>query len=216
MGLRLSSATAVGCLTAAAALFPPTAASAAPFQRGVLLRGTVVTRGKVADLVVITGKPRSPYESLVDATERDVRLTLVGGDPLAGDPRLMRRLKASDFETIRSARGRFAEAIDVTKRGVAKGSERISQIEARLRAALSALGGADGFAYLKSRVGFGGFANVPDGQFRTSYLEPTFGLRSDGSLNAQAIALAPLLPWDDEARFALIEGRVDGVPYRPT
>jgi hypothetical protein len=78
---------------------------------------------------------------------------------------------------------------------------------------VSALGGADGFAYLKSRARFGAFTNVPDGQFRTSYLEPTFGLRSDGSLNAQAIALAPLLPWDDEARFALIEGRVDGLPY---
>ena len=172
-----------------------------------------IARGKVADLAVITGKPRSPYESLVDATERDVRLTLVGGDPLAGDPRLMRRLKASDFETIPSADGRFAKAIDVTKRGVANGSERLSQIEVRLRAALSALGGADGFAYLKSRVGFGAFAGVPDGQFRTGYLEPTFGLRSDGSLNAQAIALAPLLPWDDEARFALIEGRADGLPY---
>ena len=172
-----------------------------------------IARGKVADLVVVNGQPRSPYRSLVEATERDVRLTLVGGDPLAGDPRLMRRLKASDFETVRSSRSRFAKAIDVTKRGVAKGSQHLSQIEARLRAALSALGGADGFAYLKSRVRFGAFANVPDEQFRSSYLEPTFGLRADGSLNAEAIALSPLLPWDDEDRFALIEGRLSGLPY---
>ena len=79
---------------------------------------------------------------------RGVPLTLVGGDPLAGDPRLMGRLKASGFETVRS-----------------------------------------------------------------SYLEPTFGLRADGSLNAQAIALSPLLPWDDEDRFGLIEGRTGGLPY---
>ena len=84
VGLRLSSATAVGCLTAAAALFPPAAATAAAFQRR--------------------------------------------------------------------------------------------------------------FAYLKSRVRFGALANVSDEQFRSSYLEPTFGLRADGSLNAQAIALSPLLP----------------------
>jgi len=103
VGLRLSSATAVGCLTAAAALFPPAAATAAAFQRR--------------------------------------------------------------------------------------------------------------FAYLKSRVRFGALANVSDEQFRSSYLEPTFGLRADGSLNAQAIALSPLLPWDDEDRFALIEGRPGGLHY---
>ena len=172
-----------------------------------------IARGKVADLIVVSGRSRSPYRSLVDATERDVRLTLVGGDPLAGDPRLMGRLKAKRLQTVHSSRGRFAKAIDVTKGGIAKGSQHISQIESRLRAALSALGGADRFAYLKSRVGFGAFANVTDGEFRTSYLEPTFGLRADGSLNAEAIALSPLMPWDDEARFGLIEGRSEGLPY---
>lgn len=59
----------------------------------------------------------------------------------------------------------------------------------------------------------GAFASTSDEQFRTSYLGPTFGLRADGSLNAEAIALSPLLPSDDEDRFGLIEGRPAGWPY---
>jgi hypothetical protein len=169
--------------------------------------------GRVADLLVIAGRPRSPYRSLVDATEREVLLTLVGGDPLAGDPSLMRKLKRTDYETIRSSRGGFTKAIDVTKRGVRKGSQRLAEIESKLRDALTALGGADGYAYLKARVGGGAFAGATDAQFRAAYLEPTFGLRPDGTLNAEAIPLSPLLPADDDARFRLIEGSRDGWSY---
>ena len=172
-----------------------------------------IARGKVADLVLVAGSPRFPYRSLIDATERDVALTLVGGDPLAGDPALMRRLKGSDFDTIVSTRDGFIKAVDVTKRGVIKGSQRLAEIEATLREALAALGGADGFAYLKARVRGGAFANATDDQFRTGYLEPALGVRGDGSLNAEAIELSPLLPVDDDVRFRLIEGSRDGWPY---
>jgi 5-methylthioadenosine/S-adenosylhomocysteine deaminase len=173
-------------------------------------RAGSIAPGKVADLMVINGSARSPYRSLIDATERQVRLTLVGGDPLAGDPAVMRALKRGDYETIRSAAGGFTKAIDVTRRGVPKGSERLAAIESNLRAALTALGGADGYSYLKARVGGGTFASATDAQFRSAYLEPTFGLRSDGTLNAEAIQLSPLLPEDDDFRFRLIEGDRDG------
>ena len=169
-----------------------------------------IARGRTADLTVITHPARSAYRSLIDAGSRDVRLTLVGGDPLAGDRSLMRRLKGSDFETVRSARRGFAKAIDVTKRGVPKGSERLAAIESALRTGLTALGGADGYAHLKAHVIGGAFANATDAQFRAAYLEPTFGTRSDGTLNAEAIELSPLLPEDDDFRFHLIEGRLDG------
>jgi cytosine/adenosine deaminase-related metal-dependent hydrolase len=172
-----------------------------------------ITRGRAADLTVISNPARSVYRSLIDAGDRDVRLTLVGGDPLAGDPKLMRALKGRDFETVRSVRGGFAKGIDVTKRGVPKGSQRLSRIESALRRALTALGGADGYAYLKSRVAGGVFARATDARFRSDYLEPTFGTRADGSLNAEAIELAPLLPEDDEVRFRLIEGDPGGWPY---
>jgi hypothetical protein len=39
------------------------------------------------------GVAASPYRSLIDATERDVRLVLVGGDPLVGDVDVLGRLK---------------------------------------------------------------------------------------------------------------------------
>jgi 5-methylthioadenosine/S-adenosylhomocysteine deaminase len=191
-----------------------------------------VESGKVADLMVLTeparspvrsGIPRSPYRSLIDATARDVRLTLVGGDPLAGDAALMRSLKRADFEMVRSARGGFAKAVDVTKSGVSKGTQRLATIERALRDGLTALSGADGYAYLKARVGGGHFAGASDERFHDEYLVPTFGTADNGRLNAEAIQLAPLLPEDDDFRFRLIEGDRDGSgaiadttpPFRP-
>jgi 5-methylthioadenosine/S-adenosylhomocysteine deaminase len=76
---------------------------------------TLLEELKVADLLVVSGSARNPYRSLIDATERDVRLVTVGGDPLAGDVGVVRSLKGGDFETVRSERGRFSKAIDVTK-----------------------------------------------------------------------------------------------------
>jgi cytosine/adenosine deaminase-related metal-dependent hydrolase len=173
-----------------------------------------IAAGKIADLTVITNPPGAPrrrpgsvYRSLIDATDRDVRLTIVGGDPLTGDVNLMRLLKGLDFETIRSARLGFEKAIDVTKPGVPKGDERFAQIQARLRAALSALGGAAGFAYLKAHVFGGALAGLSDQQFRHAYLIPTFGTTPHGQLNAEAIQLSTILPEDDQFRFDLIEGR---------
>jgi cytosine/adenosine deaminase-related metal-dependent hydrolase len=64
--------------------------------------------GKVADLFIITKPshvhgpdlPPSPYRTLIDATERDVRLVLVGGDPLVGDRDIMNKLKPGQAEAI--------------------------------------------------------------------------------------------------------------------
>lgn len=78
--------------------------------------------GKFADLVLITkhsrpsaeGLPDSPYRNLIDATERDVRLVLVNGEPLCGDVAIMEKLKPGDYEVIPSVAGCFSKAIDVT------------------------------------------------------------------------------------------------------
>lgn len=45
--------------------------------------------GKKADLMVIGGFADAPYDALVAASPRDVRLVLVGGVPLYGDPQLV-------------------------------------------------------------------------------------------------------------------------------
>jgi 5-methylthioadenosine/S-adenosylhomocysteine deaminase len=100
-----------------------------------------VEMGKVADLVVVSRDARNPYRALVDATERDVRLTMVGGDPLAGDTGVMKLLKGDDAETVRSTRGGFAKAIDVTKAGVPEGRETLASIRAKLAAGLAGLAG---------------------------------------------------------------------------
>jgi cytosine/adenosine deaminase-related metal-dependent hydrolase len=173
-----------------------------------------VAPGKFADLAVITRPPGPPrrrpgsvYRSLIDATDRDVHLTLVGGDPLVGDVNLMRALKGNDFETIRSARLGFVKAIDVTKPGVPKGEETFADLQAILRAALGALGGADGYAYLNAHVLGGALAGLSSQQFRADYLVPVFGTTANGRLNAESIALSPILPEDDQFRFDEIEGR---------
>jgi len=78
--------------------------------------------GKFADLVVITkpgepsanALPDSPYRNLIDATEKDVQLVLVNGEPLCGDTTIMEKVKPSDYEVIPSVFGCFSKAIDVT------------------------------------------------------------------------------------------------------
>jgi len=78
--------------------------------------------GKFADLLLITkhshpsaeGLPNSPYRNLIDATEQDVRLVIVNGEPLCGDVDIMEKLKPGDYEVIRSVAGCFSKAIDVT------------------------------------------------------------------------------------------------------
>ncbi len=71
--------------------------------------------GLYADIAVFTKQTAStdPYRSVIDATERDVRLVLVGGDPLYGDVTLMKKLKPSDYEQVDTSCG-FVKAIDIT------------------------------------------------------------------------------------------------------
>jgi Amidohydrolase family len=105
--------------------------------------------GKVADLFVITEPPRharkdlppSPYRSLIDATERDVRLVLVGGDPLVGDVDVMQRLKPNQYELVNSTCECYQKALDVRKAGIPKGDETLADIQQKLDEGLIALGG---------------------------------------------------------------------------
>lgn len=51
--------------------------------------------GKRADIMVITGDPSQPYESLINARPTNVRLVLVDGVPLYGDANLQPTAPAS-------------------------------------------------------------------------------------------------------------------------
>jgi hypothetical protein len=85
--------------------------------------------------------PPSPYRTLIDATERDVRLVLVGGDPLVGDRDIMNKLKPGQAEAIATTCAGYQKAVVATKAGVPKGDETFAVVEKLLNDGLVALGG---------------------------------------------------------------------------
>ena len=180
-----------------------------------------VEPGRRADLLVITmadddarrGLPNSPYRALIDATEQDVRLVLVDGDPLAGDVDVMQALKPGDYEVVSCAAGCFSKAIDVTDPSVPEGTQTFADIQEQLRDALTALGGdhppagggpaplTNTYSYLKARIPGAGAAT--DAEFALG-LASHFGLTADGLLNMEAIQLTPPLVADDDFFFHLV------------
>lgn len=71
------------------------AATAAAWQDHL---GTIEV-GKLADLLVLDAKHDDPYENLLRATEREVKLVMVGGTPRCGDQTLMRMAGLVDSKT---------------------------------------------------------------------------------------------------------------------
>ena len=190
-----------------------------------------IEAGKAADLFIVQDTfdpardqlPHSPYRSLIDATEHDVRLVLVGGEPLAGDVQIMAALKPGDSETITSGRRFYSKAIDVTRAGVDKGDETLASIGHLLSDGLRALGGdnpppgggpadaSNTYSYLKQHIPLP--FPMTDDQFRAFVLLPTAGTTPDGRLNLEAIALTPLLDDDDDFFFDVLGARIDPVTH---
>jgi 5-methylthioadenosine/S-adenosylhomocysteine deaminase len=183
--------------------------------------------GKFADLFVITKPqhssaadlPNSPYRNLIDATEQDVRLVLVNGEPLAGDVALMKLLKPGDYEVITGTGGCFQKAIDVTDEAAPQGTETFAHITQSLQDGLTAMGGdhppagggpapdTNTYSYLKAHVYGGLVAGLSDAQFRL-LLTQNFGLTPDGLLNIEGLQLAPVLIQDDDFYFHLLGAEV--------
>lgn len=184
-----------------------------------------VEAGKFADLIVINksdrasaeGIPDSPYRSLIDATEEDLRLVLVNGEPRCGDVKVMAALKPGNYEVISSTRANFSKAIDPTNLALPKGSETFAYLNQTLTAALRALGGdnpptgggtaddSNTYSYLKANIP--GAAGLTDSQFRYE-LTLFAGLDPRGRLNLEGIQLSPVLVEDDHFYFHLIGGDV--------
>ncbi len=59
-----------------------------------------LVEGALADIVVHRSRHADPYRSLITATERDIRLVLVGGRPVYGLTSLVRAAGATDVEPI--------------------------------------------------------------------------------------------------------------------
>ena len=179
--------------------------------------------GKAADLLVIgaphtpediVGISQSPYRRLIDATERDVALVLVGGIAQAGDVDVLSALKPGDFEVINSQAGCFDKAIDVTASPVPNGTETLAQVSARLADGLTSLGGdqppagggpssplTNTWSYLKAHIP--GAGALPDLVFNS--LLASFFATSDGKMmNLEAMTLPPLFIIDDHWWFATL------------
>ena len=83
--------------------------------------------GLYADIMVIENHGKNPFEELVNATERDVKLVFIGGDPLYGDSIFMAQMKPGDFEYIETPCG-FKKCLDFTKEDVPLGDESFAYV----------------------------------------------------------------------------------------
>jgi hypothetical protein len=70
-----------------------------------------IKEGNLADLAAYKKKPGTIYRSVIDATEADVELVVIDGQPLYGDADAMKRLKRSSIETIPACGA--SKAIDI-------------------------------------------------------------------------------------------------------
>ena len=153
-----------------------------------------VEAGKHADLLVLSGPKRaSPYAALVDATQRDVRLVLVDGSPVAGDP-----------DALRAIGARFQR---VGGKGVVL-RESVAKVERTLRSALRGLGST---TWLRTHWNGGRDRTLTDAEFRGRVLTPLFG-----SVKLESIDLTPLFTANEHWLFSFLAGTRDAhPPYRP-
>jgi 5-methylthioadenosine/S-adenosylhomocysteine deaminase len=180
--------------------------------------------GLRADLFLLrrpaAGSNSSPYRSLIDAGEDDIRLVLIDGLPVAGTEQRMRRLDPAGTEVLAVPATTYARAIDVTAPGVTEGDETFAELSEQLRLGLAALGGdsppagggpapdTNTYSYLKARWDNGAYAGASDADFRAA-LTAFFGLDPNGRLNIEAIGMVP--PIDDADHFLghLLNGDLD-------
>jgi len=192
--------------------------------------GSVET-GKAADLLVIdparrvprsSGIPQSVYRQLIDATEQDVQLVMVGGEAQAGDVGVMAALKPGDFEVVQGGGGCFEKAIDVTNPALPKGTQSVTEISTVVSDGLQALGGdhppagggpsspfTNTWSYLKAHIP--GVSALPDWQFNL-LLVSFFDVTPAGQLNLEAITPPPFFTVDDHWWFSTIEAVTDPQP----
>ena len=94
-----------------------------------------IERGLRGDLLVLRSDEADPYRALVESTERDVALAVVGGDPVWGDVDVLRRLKPGDHEVVDSGCG-FSKAVDATTAAAPKGEQTVAELRSTLARAL--------------------------------------------------------------------------------
>ena len=85
-------------------------------------------------LVVLDTFHENPYRNLIEASDRDVRLTIVEGKAVFGDVDLMNTLQGDDWEYVNGTG--FSKAVDVTSMSVEDGTQSWESIESGLAMAM--------------------------------------------------------------------------------
>jgi len=62
--------------------------------------------GAAADMVLVKKKTEDPYRNLIEATEEDIEMVFIDGEPVYGDAELMRSVRPQGAELLRPRRGR--------------------------------------------------------------------------------------------------------------
>jgi hypothetical protein len=86
-----------------------------------------IATGLYADIAVFDKLDADPYWSLLNSTEKDVKLVLINGEPVYGEVEYMQALKPGDCEIITAPCG-LQKAIDVTNESVTLGNETFAQL----------------------------------------------------------------------------------------
>ena len=159
--------------------------------------------GMFADLAVVAGSAAQPYADLIAATEEDVALTVVDGDPLYGSPAIMEVLKPGDYELITSVCG-FEAALDVTDPAVFQGNQSFADMHSLLSAA-----SVFDFQHMKANFQDPLVAGMTDAEFQ-AYLDARFPL---------GILSKPLDPYwviDDADYFDGLQNETNVTALDPT
>ena len=125
--------------------------------------------GMFADLAVLGGDAAQVFRAPIEATEEDVLLTVVDGDPLYGRPDWMELLKPGDHEPVTGACG-FAAALDVTDPSVPGGTQSFFDLRNRLADA-----SVFDFPHMKANFKDPAVAGMTDAEFQ-AYLDASFPL----------------------------------------
>ncbi|MGC9060640.1 MAG: CARDB domain-containing protein [Thermoplasmata archaeon] len=86
-----------------------------------------IAAGLYADISVFGKLDNDPYISLLNSTEKDVKIVLINGEAVYGDVEYMSILKPGDFEVITGPCG-VQKAIDITNTSVPLGNETFAEI----------------------------------------------------------------------------------------
>lgn len=111
----------------------------AAYALGIHDRVGQIGPGYRADIMIIRGSPRRPYRALLRAWPRDVKLTIVSGRPMYGDPHLMERFAfLSSLEDISIGWKQKQLAIQIEAHGVPESDRSFYEIYEELLEAYEA------------------------------------------------------------------------------